>query len=1766
MLDTPVEAARLPATRGPGPGPPREGSARAGHSQVRVRFMPGFPSPRSSRALPPRLCSLRQLCSCLLLLPALRASAFEARVLEQDEHSVTVRVLCDDLRAEPRETPGGMRVVPVSRGASVFQEGPVTWLSGPLSLAVPPGTRPSLRILSERVGAEAWPPPAALSERDTLAVPTGAPERPGLRLLDLGWQRSQKVQRLAVDLAVHHDGWRRLEALDFVLDFLPDAAEQARLALSDHEDARPWRESPIFERQLARQVLNHEQARAWRVDPRRLSAHPQSLRDINPALEDDWITRIMVDQDGLVKVGEADLHQAGVDTDAIDPATLSLWEGGHEVPLLMQDGSDGSLDPGDYFVFAGRQRRGEFFPQSFFGPENAYFLTWGHGTGRRFVDLSAAPLEDQPIVRSYRLLEHMESNRYWVSLEDETSDPVHSDHWQWRNFSAINSPANFSLDVPLDNPLGGEDDQTDHVRFAIRGSSLNQTTGSDHHAVVRLDGQWIGDLETSRQQEGVSSWFPLAPGQLAGRASASLDFELPLDRGEDSDVFYLNWLDLDYLRALNIRSDGQLQLPAAQVAGRNLQVAGLEESNPLLLSEDGWHLLGGRPVEGLPGHLRFWSGELQADLFISDFTQLKPPARIVRHANAHLRDADNQADMLIMAPAQYLPALEDLAQYHGQSMSVKLVDIESVYSEFSRGLMDTQAMQDFLTTTFSTWQTPSPIYLTLVGKASRANDLKLEYEPRYRTQVPTWWVQTFTSGATASDENFTYLVGADTLWSNPQHASFEVRPDTFQDLMVGRISVYSVDQLQAFLAKHREYRELSYPGPWMETQVMAADRGNEQAFEVGNALVEQILIPEAYPVADIHVRSDSPYHGGALDFIDLFNAGCTVLNYNGHGAIGILSSSSLFRATDIRFLSNRGKYPISFAWSCLVGYFDDPDSSSMAELLIRKANAGSIACYVSTAKATLSVDNPLMTHYFYNQYDPAALTLGEIVQLTENTLLLTPNTADIIHMYNLQGDPALVPAFPRQRLLPAPVVLALDTGEAASFSLSTEPPGLSGTLEITFQPHANRPANFQGAERRTWTQAFTDGQTVTVQLPAIDVARKARLLLAMTTASGRAVGALPLFLNLPFAGMGSHSPYRGLAGAPLDFSFQSPLAVDSVRIMTNFVTDSLAMLRMTPLGGGAFARRITSLPGFRSSVYRQLTPEWLADWEIDVPDWPSFQLHGLICRYRVYDGESYTDADANGHFDAGEDYQDENANGQWDPPGEPFNDENGDGIWQPGEAFQDLNNDNVRQAWIDLPGAFVSVLESESISAQDTLITVAAGSSGLEAALRWTISASQPLDGADLRLSRLEADTSWSTLWNGRVTAQAGSQAFRQAVGLAPGPQRLRFAAGPLWLGQEQLVGVDSLVLADAFTLLTPAAGSAGDLGLDAGGYWTLNVPAGSLQTPVQLDPAGLAQGLNLRTEGQGQPGLGLLQATAADSLLQALELGPRAAERPAADLHPTGATLSCRFSQGRRFSFPDAVLGDTLPLALARWVPERGLWVVQPGRQSAMSGSWLLLAELALRGGRLWPVALRDQAGPALAAQVSGQWFGDGDVVAREPVFQFHLEDVDGIDLGEGRSAPLLTLDGAPVPAEQIQVGEGVTGLVLQYSPGALEPASQHELTLQAWDALGNATALATTFRVATNLALEFFANHPNPFQGETTFAWQLSNLPRSLRFEIYTASGRLVRRIRIPSPRIGYDEYVWDGRDQEGRDVANGVYFLRVVAGGNGALDEIYKLARLR
>ena len=80
---------------------------------------------------------------------------------------------------------------------------------------------------------------------------------------------------------------------------------------------------------------------------------------------------------------------------------------------------------------------------------------------------------------------------------------------------------------------------------------------------------------------------------------------------------------------------------------------------------------------------------------------------------------------------------------------------------------------------------------------------------------------------------------------------------------------------------------------------------------------------------------------------------------------------------------------------------------------------------------------------------------------------------------------------------------------------------------------------------------------------------------------------------------------------------------------------------------------------------------------------------------------------------------------------------------------------------------------------------------------------------------------------------------------------------------------------------------------------------------------------------------------------------------------------------------------------------------------------------------------------------------------------------------------------------------------------------------------------------------------NYPNPFSTSTRFVYTLTGEepPTYFKIQIFTISGKIVKEIteqELGQLRIGthMTDYVWDGRDDFGDRLANGVYLYRVIA----------------
>ncbi|REK06626.1 MAG: hypothetical protein DWQ44_10080 [Bacteroidetes bacterium] len=98
-------------------------------------------------------------------------------------------------------------------------------------------------------------------------------------------------------------------------------------------------------------------------------------------------------------------------------------------------------------------------------------------------------------------------------------------------------------------------------------------------------------------------------------------------------------------------------------------------------------------------------------------------------------------------------------------------------------------------------------------------------------------------------------------------------------------------------------------------------------------------------------------------------------------------------------------------------------------------------------------------------------------------------------------------------------------------------------------------------------------------------------------------------------------------------------------------------------------------------------------------------------------------------------------------------------------------------------------------------------------------------------------------------------------------------------------------------------------------------------------------------------------------------------------------------------------------------------------------------------------------------------------------------------------------------------------------------------------------------SFEVINRSTITEVLNYPNPFSTSTRFVFTLTGneIPSYMKIQIMTVSGKIVREItteELGNIHIGRNitEYAWDGRDEYGDKLANGLYLYRVITDIHG------------
>ena len=213
------------------------------------------------------------------------------------------------------------------------------------------------------------------------------------------------------------------------------------------------------------------------------------------------------------------------------------------------------------------------------------------------------------------------------------------------------------------------------------------------------------------------------------------------------------------------------------------------------------------------------------------------------------------------------------------------------------------------------------------------------------------------------------------------------------------------------------------------------------------------------------------------------------------------------------------------------------------------------------------------------------------------------------------------------------------------------------------------------------------------------------------------------------------------------------------------------------------------------------------------------------------------------------------------------------------------------------------------------------------------------------------------------------------------------------------------------------------------------------------------------------------------------------------------------------------------------------------------------------------------DHINPLLDVTFDGVHILDGDIISGKPSILITLKDENQfLALNDTADFKVFVKSPSQTVAQLIPWGPEMIFTPAQlpnnsckilYTPDLPEDGV-YEFIVQAQDRSDNESGMidyTISFEVINKSTITNVLNYPNPFSTSTRFVFTLTGneVPDVFTIQIMTITGKVVREIdrdELGNIHVGRNvtDYAWDGMDEFGDPLANGVYLYRVITRMNG------------
>jgi hypothetical protein len=260
----------------------------------------------------------------------------------------------------------------------------------------------------------------------------------------------------------------------------------------------------------------------------------------------------------------------------------------------------------------------------------------------------------------------------------------------------------------------------------------------------------------------------------------------------------------------------------------------------------------------------------------------------------------------------------------------------------------------------------------------------------------------------------------------------------------------------------------------------------------------------------------------------------------------------------------------------------------------------------------------------------------------------------------------------------------------------------------------------------------------------------------------------------------------------------------------------------------------------------------------------------------------------------------------------------------------------------------------------------------------------------------------------------------------------------------------------------------------------------------------------------------------------------------------------------------PGAVILDTISIDTYRFPGNNALWVdVNPLNNPRHQNEQYHFNNI----GRYPFSVSKDVTNPLLDVTFDGIRIMNGDVVSAKPHILVNLKDENKfLALNDTTAFRVYLKKPSDAVEQRIYFAGGLAftpaqlpnnSCKIEYYP-TLPEDGKHLLIVQATDRSSNisgAIDYRITFDIVNKSTITQVVNYPNPFSTSTRFVFNLtgSEVPEMFNIQIMTITGKIVKTIQrdeLGPLHVGRNitEYAWDGKDDFGDKLANGIYLYKV------------------